>query len=132
MSFELVQPGKSVSADAMQPGTVSFDKRGTLCIRVEDLAEVKVESRVAVLADKGNLRLALRAACDGEGGHVVGVVNRGDKPTNRRRIGLARAIGVLGLDPKAVAGRYRAERKDQLVIINLLPDTSDRRAAARK
>ncbi len=124
MTFEVVEAGRFAPSDPLAPGECAVRTDGRLVFHAADLAAAQIENRAIVLADGELLRLAIRRPRDGEEGiaHVVSVDKaRSGKPAERRSILAARAIRRLSLEARKLAGRYPVERKDDLVVVNLLP-----------
>jgi len=125
VAFEIVQPGAFVQA-RMERGEVSLGKTGQLSLRAEDCEQVSIRDRCVILADSGTLRIALRAADDGEAEFAARVqVVRGHKrrDSGRRAVNVMRALRQLGLVAAAVRGRYQLTQKDSLLIVALCGET---------
>jgi len=129
MSFEIVEPGRFAPADPLQEGQCSVSKAGKLTLRSADLDKVGVTHCAVVLADRGNLRIALRAVRDGEQQSSIAVTvigNHKGKDTGRRSLSATRALGVPGVKPEAAAGRYdlamHGDGPEALLIVNLAGD----------
>lgn len=126
--FEIVPPGKKVGGDPLPEGFGSLSTKGVLTMHEADAAAAGIGKAAVLLADGGTLRIAIRAARDGEAGSAVSVAavatGKAGGPVNRRRINLARAIKRIGLDGPAVAGRHKLHRHDEkpgvLLILNLM------------
>ena len=133
MAFEVVEPGVFGLREALPEGQCSVSKCGKLSLRLADLESVGIGHYAIVLADRESLRLAVRGVRDGEQAQSVAVsLTAGHKrDTGRRALNVARAIGRLGLELDAVAGRYdlltKGEGRDALLIVNF---TAERLPAA--
>ena len=133
MSFEIVEPGQFAFQKGLEPGEVSLNRCGRLMLRVEDLETASIGPHYAiVLADAGNLRIALRAVRDGEESQSVAICtvrgSRAGRDSRRRAVHVTRALKRLGIEPAAAAGRYELFTKGEgpaaLLIINLVADGS--------
>ncbi len=128
MSFEIIPAGKPIGGDALKPGSASLGANGNVTMLAADLEEAGITDKAAVLADAGNLRIALRAPRDGEAAGAATVsaltTGKGKKSPTRRRVNMARALRAIGVEARTVAGRYGLEvhregEAPPLLIINL-------------
>lgn len=128
MGFELVPAGVFATAERLEAGTAALHRNGTLLVRVDDLAKVKIGTRVCVLADPATRRIALRKPRDGEGAASTAVGpdgrkgGKGEKSSGtRRRIRVVRALARLGVAAGDVAGRHTLDQHEDLLVIAFGP-----------
>jgi len=123
MSFQFVPRGTWQPGEKLEPGQVAINVDGRLVLRVEDLALVKIDKSVALLADPSTLRLAIRRPRDeleaAGAMRVTPITRKSGAGTGRAGINAARGIKALALTPRTCKGRYTLTTKDDLLIVSL-------------
>jgi hypothetical protein len=118
--WTLTERGEWQALKALEAGDVRVLRDGSLKFRVEDLALVGISAKAVLLADEGNLRLAVRRPTEAEGDQAMSVRlvsrhNGGDSGV--RQITAARGFKALGLDPKSCVGTLTLLIKDDTILI---------------
>ena len=123
VSFQFVARGRWQPGEKLEPGQVAINVDGRLVLRVEDLALVKIDKSVALLADPSTLRLAIRKPRDeieaAGAMRVTPITRKSGAGTGRAGVSAARGIKALALTPAACKGRYTLTTKDDLLIVSL-------------
>lgn len=139
MAFEIIEPGHFGSVAAIEAGRASLQRSGVLTLVASDMAAAGIDATVTVLADRTNLRVALRRPLPADGDKVYRV--QGGKGKNaenirRRTVNLARSLKTLGLDPFKLAGHYELHKHtdngETLLILNLTELSGQEKEAANR
>lgn len=116
MGFEFVPRGTFGAKPGLSEGEVALLAGGVLTFRRDDLALVGIGDRVAVLVDRGTLRIAFRAPTEDEAADASQFYREKDSESGRRKLLVNRALKELGLNARDLAGRYQLMTKDRLLI----------------
>ena len=134
MGFEPVPVGVWKAGVPLGEMDCSLDGSGKLRLRQADLAKVNIQDAAVLLADADTLRLALRRPRANEVKlvrTVRPVLDKRGQPTANRDVNATVGIRALNLEPKACRGRHKLDRKDDLLILNLVRTESAGKAAER-
>jgi hypothetical protein len=136
MAFELVKRRGYAFQPALKLEELSLQATGAAGILVDTLDLIGVKEKYVALADLELLRIGVRAARadDGQNAYTVTVQrSKKGKDTGRRLLNLRAAIVQLGLDPRAVRGRYELQSvSDMLFVVLTSPTAQDRAVHAAR
>ncbi len=144
MSWTHVPAGEFKSVARLEEGQCTLTRSGAATFRLGDLALIGVSDRVSVFVDQANFRIGFKrpTEVDLDGAYRVSIArafsnakrSQANADTGRRTVNIGRALKLLGVDPRVVAGRYDLSCKDDAILILSLGDLSaeDRELARPK